>query len=679
MLRSRGDTIKKHNAQALIGFSYLFGLVCASFLEGRLSFACSAVLAAIFALLKLFNRCSFRIHFLSAAVAMLVFGCYSSLVIEPIKSLSGTTAEVNGTVIESTFPSNDTVYLTVSGNVGDIPVKFSFFVPDTNISAGDKVVFSAEFSEPNVSAEFSEADYNFSKGIFTRATAKSEITVLSHSFSFKAFLADISNAIKSKVKRVLPSEESSVLCAVFFGDKSGLSDLQSASLRRAGLSHIAAVSGMHLSLIVHTLRLLLFDRIKGKRALKSLLTMAMILLLMMFFGMGASVMRAGIMLIIYYGGELLFRKTNPLNSIGAALLIILIFQPYACRDVGLWLSVLGTIGVGVVAPSLCERLIHSERFRSVKESIISSLCALFCTFPISMLCFGGVSIVSPISTLLIYPPFMGAVILMLMNLFTGGLFTELFMLPAGFCARAMNMVFYSLGGLPFSYVFTDGAFWQMFSFVTALGMLSMLIFKDKLKYFIRFSAVSMCVIIGLTIYGEYSRGGRIEITLYSDGSDGMAVIKSNSGISFISTGDSERITSEMLSLGIGDNILFVCAANSTNNNIPALKQLDAQVLHTPDTPDSIYFIGNEYRAIISEGQIYIYIDEITISLTDIDNASTADFAVYSGYRKKHEVGRNYAEIFFDKRMKTGHNAYYNKVTIELDSMGHVLFSTGGLL
>lgn len=670
MLRSRVNTTKKHNAQALIGFSYLFGLVCASFLDSRLSFACSAVLAAVFAIFKLFNKCCLRIHFLSAAAAMLVFGCYSMFVIEPVKSLSGTTAEVNGTVIESTFPSNDTVRLTVSGNVGNIPVKFSVFAPDTNISAGDNVTFSAEFSE---------ADYNFSKGIFTRAAVKSEITVLSNSFSFKAFLADISNAIKSKVKQVLPSEESSVLCAVFFGDKSGLSDLQSASLRRAGLSHIAAVSGMHLSLIVHTIKLLLFDRLKGKRVFKSLLTMAMILLLMMFFGMGASVMRAGIMLIIYYGGELLFRKTNPLNSIGAALLIILVFQPYACRDVGLWLSVLGTIGVGVISPRLCERLIHSDSFHSMKESLIASLSALFCTFPISMLCFGGVSIISPISTLLIYLPFMGAVILMLMNLFTGGLFTEFFMLPAGFCARAMNLVFYSLGGLPFSYISTDGTFWQVFAFLTALGMIVTLSFKDKLKYFVRFSAVSICVIVGLTIYDNCSNAGKIQISLYSDGSDGMAVIKSESGISFISTGDSERIASEMLSEGIGSNILIVCAANSTNNNIPALKNLDAKVLHTPDMPDSVYSIENEYSVAVNSEQIYIYLGDVTISLTDIDEISDADFAVYSGYRKKHENGGNYAEIFFDKRMKTGYNSYYDKVTIELDETGRVLFSVGGLL
>lgn len=610
---------------------------------------------------------------------MLAFGCYSMLVIEPVEALSGKTAEVYGTVTESTFPSNDTVRLTISGQVDRVPVKFTVFVPDTNIEVGDNVVLSAEFSEPNVSAEFSEADYNFSKGIFTRAEVKSDITVLSHSFSFKAFLADISNAIKGRVKRVLPKEEGSVLCAVFFGDKSDLSDLQSVSLRRAGLSHIAAVSGMHLSLIVHTLKLLLLDRLKGKRVFKSLLIMAMIMLLMMFFGMGASVLRSGIMLIIYYGGDLLFRKTNPLNSIGAALLIILVCQPYACRDVGLWLSVLGTIGVGVIAPPLCELLIHSERFRSVKESLIASLAALFCTFPISMLCFGGVSVVSPVSTLLIYPPFMGAVLLMLLNLFTGGLLTELFMLPAGFCARAMNYIFYSLGGLPFSYVSTDGTFWQIFAFATALGMLTMLTFKNKLKYFVRFSAASICVIVGLTVFEGFERDGRIEISLYSDGSDGMAVIKSKSGVSFVSTGDSERITAEMLSLGMGDNILLACAAGSTNNNIPALRGLGALSLHTPDLPDRLYKVADEYEVAVIEGGIYIRADNITVSLTDIDAVSSADFAVYSGYRRKHESRGNYAEIFFDKRMKTGYNAYYNKVTIEIDENGNVFFSTGGLL
>lgn len=676
-MSGRKNTIKKHRAQALIGFSYLFGLVCASFLSSIFCFIFSAVLSAVFVLLKLLNVCDFRRHILSAAAALLAFGIYSAVFAEPVRSLNGSTANVVGIVTERTAPSNDTVRLTVSGEIDGLPVKLMLYAADNGVEEGDTVAFDTVFSELGNTADFSEKDYYFSKGIFIKAAARSEVSVVSHSFSVNALLSDFSERIKSRVRTVLSKEESSVLCAIFFGDKTGLSEMQSVSLRRAGLSHIAAVSGMHLSLIIHTIRLLFLDRIKHKRILRSIVTAAVIVLLMLFFGMTSSVMRAGIMLLIYYGGELFFRKSDPFNSVGAALLVILIFQPYACRDVGLWLSVLGTLGVGVIAPRISETVIHSDKFRAIKESLIGSASALFCTFPISMLCFGGVSLVSPISTLLIYPAFMGAMFLMLLNLLTGGLFAEVFMLPAGFCARAMNFVFYTFGKFPYSYIETDALFWQQLAAVTAFGMLLTLTVTGKLKYFIRFSSVSLCVIIGAAVFGNILRGDIIEINLYSDGADGMAVVKSGTGVSFLSTGDSRKITSKMLSEGIGKRVLLVCAVNSGDNNISALSQLDSFQLHTPESSDAKYDISGEYSVIAENGAIYLDVRGVTISLAEIDTVSEADFAIYSGYRKNHEKGGNYKEIFLDKRMKTWCNAYYDKISITVDSGGNVLFSVGG--
>lgn len=677
MLRSRENTIKKHRAQALIGFSYLFGLVCASFLSSAFCFIFSAALAALFVLLKLLNICDFRRHILSAAAALLAFGIYSTIFVEPVRSLSGSAAHIVGIVTERTAPSNDTVRLTVSGEIDGVPVKFTLYAADNGIEEGDTIAFDAAFSELGNTADFSEKDYYFSKGIFIKARAKGEVSVISHSFSFNAVLSDFSDSIKSRVRTVLSEEESSVLCAIFFGDKSGFSEMQSVSLRRAGLSHIAAVSGLHLSLIVHTIRLLFLDRIKRRRILRSAVTAAIIVLLMLFFGMTSSVMRAGIMLLIYYGGELFFRKSDPFNSVGAALLAILVFQPYACRDVGLWLSVLGTLGVGVIAPRISETLIRSDKFRTIKESLIGSACALFCTFPISMLCFGGVSLVSPISTLLIYPAFMAAMLLMLLNLLTGGLFAEVFMLPAGFCARAMNFIFYTFGKFPYGYIETDAPFWQQLAAVTAFGMLLTLAVTGKLKYFVRFSSVSLCVIIGAAAFSDILRGDIIEINLYSDGADGMAIVKSGTGVSFLSTGDSRKITSEMLSEGIGKRVLLVCSVNSSDNNISALSQLDSVKLHTPESSDAVYDISGEYTVTAENGGIYLDVRGITLSLAEIDAVSEADFAIYSGYRKNHENGGSYKEIFLDKRMNTACNAYYDKIRITVNSGGNVLFSEGG--
>ena len=120
----------------------------------------------------------------------------------------------------------------------------------------------------------------------------------------------------------------------------------------------------------------------------------------------------------------------------------------------------------------------------------------------------------------------------------------------------------------------------------------------------------------------------IEISLYSDGSDGMAVIRSESGISFLSTGDSKKITAEMLSNGIGKRVLLVCAARSSDNNISALSSVDSLELHIPESSDcGINAVSKLFHAFVGRAaqiQLCVFLKPILRKLLKLDRFSFVD-------------------------------------------------------
>lgn len=442
-----------------IGLVYLLGLYVASYLDilGRLLFAAALFLFGLLLLLRK-KREMFWIAGTLAA-AMLLFGIYRLTVIEPQRAFIGRTALVTGTVSECTYPDNDTVRLTVEGNANGVSIRVMLYTPDFGACLGDTISFHAVFSDFRESADFSESDYSFSEGIFLRARAADDPKILKKAeFSLFRLPKEFSVFLRERIGRILNGDEGGLIRAMLFGDRSGLSPSLSVYLKRAGLSHMTAVSGMHLSLIVHSAVLVIGLFAKRRVFLRFALTVGLIAVLMVFFGMTASVMRSGLMLLLCYGAEPLRRKTETTHTLGVAVLLITLFQPYACRDLGLWLSILGTLGTGALAPTVCRRVIRKPRFRRLKEAVLTSVCAVVCTSPVSVLCFGGISLLSPIATLLVYPLFLLILLLMLPLAASGGLLAEVLLLPAGLAAKAMIALIRTLGGLWFGYAAFDRAY-----------------------------------------------------------------------------------------------------------------------------------------------------------------------------------------------------------------------------
>jgi len=134
---------------------------------------------------------------------------------------------------------------------------------------------------------------------------------------------------------------SQFLTAMTTGEKP--SWLMMMEFRKIGLSHILAISGFHFALIALLISTLLRCFLPIKLASIGLLLLLTLYLL--FLGASPSILRAYIMISLFVLGRLLRRRSDPLNLLGAALLIELLLDPTHLTHLGFQLSFLATFGI----------------------------------------------------------------------------------------------------------------------------------------------------------------------------------------------------------------------------------------------------------------------------------------------------------------------------------------------
>lgn len=153
----------------------------------------------------------------------------------------------------------------------------------------------------------------------------------------------------------LPERPAALVSAVLLGDRSRLNAMDQAILRKAGLTHLTAVSGTHVALLIWPAEAVL-RLISRRRLVRRLLLAAALLGFGFLTGWPVSVSRAifmqGLIMTAGWSG----RRADRLNSLGGAALLILLIEPDAALQTGFWLSVSATFVLIVLVPHLAGRL-----------------------------------------------------------------------------------------------------------------------------------------------------------------------------------------------------------------------------------------------------------------------------------------------------------------------------------
>jgi len=219
------------------------------------------------------------------------------------------------------------------------------------------------------------------------------------------------------MQTALPEPLASFAMGLLVGQRNTLPIAVSQQLQMVGLTHIIAVSGYNLTIIVHATKRLLGKRSKYQYIATSV---ALVLCFLAIAGLSPSMVRAAVVCGLglatwSYGREL---KPSALLALSAAITIA--FNPqYAWNNVSWTLSFLAFFGVLIVSPIATKRLFGGREPPMVLAIVIESLSAEIMTMPYILLIFGQASLVSTLANVLVAAFIPLAMLLAAFSAFTG--------------------------------------------------------------------------------------------------------------------------------------------------------------------------------------------------------------------------------------------------------------------
>jgi competence protein ComEC len=203
-----------------------------------------------------------------------------------------------------------------------------------------------------------------------------------------------------------PADVAVFMRALFLGDRSEIDPSLRADFRDTGCAHLLALSGQHVVLIALVIaRALALLRVP--RALHPPVGLCALGAYLALVGAPASAARAGIVLALLLCAQPLRRRSEPGNTLGAALLVLLALHPEDLWDVGLVLSFAATAGLVFLLPPLRARCGFETAGRGVSkwivEPLLVTLAATWPLAPLEALLFGAIPIVGPATNLVLVP------------------------------------------------------------------------------------------------------------------------------------------------------------------------------------------------------------------------------------------------------------------------------------
>ena len=443
---------------AYIGSSYLIGLFFASFFSYGTNFSIAIVMfitAALLAIMLKNKSIKLVACTAGAAVAFMIYGLYDCNIYHNIIKYDGYDVEIKGVVTDVSFHDEDKASYTVMGIVNnDIKACVTFYTEAYNIEIGDGISVLGKAKELNDSYKFPTKTYYKSKNIFLQLNKVYKLNYKENNrFSIKKTLFKYREHILATINRNMDSRYSGIMTAMLFGDKAGLESTDKTLMYRAGIGHIMAVSGVHLSVVCSFIWLII-SRVSMNKYLRFGLLVISVFSFVILSGMSNSVIRAAIMILIVYGAEMFRRKSDAFNSLGIAVIILTITSPFVVRDASFLLSVTGVFGIGVVAPKIIKNIRKEYHIGKIAESLVASICVMIVVFPVTALFFDEISVMSPLSNLILLPlcevALIGGVIVTL----TGGIsFIAIPVLKfCEVCCWLISAISGFIGGLHFSYI-----------------------------------------------------------------------------------------------------------------------------------------------------------------------------------------------------------------------------------
>ena len=224
-----------------------------------------------------------------------------------------------------------------------------------------------ELSPATNEGEFSLPSYYKGEGISGVFQAKTIELVRGESSPFAKELFTLKQSLGNRIDALFPEETAGFLKSLFLGERSGITLSEKSLYQSAGISHILAISGLHLSLLGGFFYRLL-RKIKLSSLLSSLITSFFLFSYFLFIGSSHSAFRALFMLFLRFAAIQLGKGKDLLSQLSFALLFLLWLNPLSLYSIGMQCSFF-TLFVFFL---LEER--PGKAVRKKKEKALSKIC-----------------------------------------------------------------------------------------------------------------------------------------------------------------------------------------------------------------------------------------------------------------------------------------------------------------
>lgn len=257
--------------------------------------------------------------------------------------------------IDGSYIAVDCNYINVD-RVGDSHIDGRYI--DEGYINGDYICVSGTVSVPDTATNpgtFDQCTYLKHKGYYLCVSNGTIESGLHKSYSIEGFLYKVKNRCTEIIDNSFDSESAGIVKAMLVADKSTLDKNIKRLYSENGIAHIMAISGVHVAIIGMSLYELL-RKMKISRLISGIFSTTIIILYGIMTGMSSSTERAVIMLILSITADYFGRRTDAPTSMGFAMMVMALSNPYVILDAGFQLSFAAIIGVTVVAPELRELL-----------------------------------------------------------------------------------------------------------------------------------------------------------------------------------------------------------------------------------------------------------------------------------------------------------------------------------
>ncbi len=273
-------------------------------------------------------------------------------------------------------------------------------------SYGQLLTVKGKLETPTVFPDFNYQNYLKGKQIYLVINRAESVKVTGNGGSkIKSWLYKIADKFEASLNKSLPEPESSFAAGLLIGSKRGLSDSLITEMQNSGTSHLVAISGYNITIIIVALMSLLVFLGRRNAFLVSLLVTILFVILT---GASASVVRGAIVGLLAIFAKLIDRRANNTNLLLLAAVLILITNPLMLiYDFGFLLSFSAFAGLIYFSPILNYLFDRDKWLKRLPEffsnPLRETLSAQAMSLPLLLLAFGKFSVIAPLSNVLILP------------------------------------------------------------------------------------------------------------------------------------------------------------------------------------------------------------------------------------------------------------------------------------